>query len=1585
MVSMLGSDWFNVTGWLDSAFYRLMNGFWFVIYSIWVWLAYVVDVIEDMFYVLAGLKSIAGDGINKSAPDPSDIKNSGAGVSDAGGNAKSMDIVGTLINNTTVQTVFQNLIIVAIVLLMFFTVLQIIREQYLKKDGGNPYMTVFKMFKGMITMLFITAVVLVGLYTSGVVLKALHKATGGTEGGGISGVVFKTMSYNANRLRAGGPASSEFGISIKEDQLAKISRSGTEKYAGNISNKNLRNKILPHYTFMENAVYAKGDYAVEKMLNGDPIVECSIGIEVGGSSPFRLVEYTYTWQDPASITSNSRHPGYLWEGAAGGRKDVTPETPTKYWFNKEDINSLPRGAGFNTIGSSGTTTASFQVPNYSAGKGTGFTDKEATNDALDKAFDILIDDIINFEVNVASWGGRSVLSHGTRLPTKFRYDTFFDSYGKGKHPNITTISPDGNATQHVQSFTVRLLSVTDGETVNPEFRTLQENKAEYENFKNDSLEIFREYGKKGTATRKALSSYKNVAPADKVDEFFCKKPDGNAGNNYLIEWIIFEDSGKVFYISGYKDDGSPIYKARGWAGYYLSWNPIGYFWYGRATPKEAGAGMLAVVGDAPVSYRNVHAVDAYYYAERMTYFIGFLAILICISVFLNFAIGLIQRLMEMVILYIMSPITLAMYPFDDGGAFKSQFMQPFYRKVISVYAVILSLNLFFLLWPVFQKIQFFPTWAQSPDAWTGLENVTKNLTMSMLMTIALLGMLPKIRNQIQGMLGADAVEEKSIKQGWADANKATGGALNTAAWAAKKGVVNSAILAAKWRDYTNPDKREADRRTGWIEQNEARINEKTKGMDDKAKEAAVQKMYEKDMRNKTGIRGWLNPMAYSRAGMAASIKDNATALGKAMFDMDNGALMQGSMGNFVRNTFDKKTIKDRRKKLMDAEEARELSNATGWVEAIKAHKIAAETGQAAIREYNAANGTQITSMSEMTEDGVNNAKANSVKFREEISKATFKIAIEHLGGEDKAKEQLAKVFKTPDEVNAAMAALNNGGKTADGKDFDFKDALGERLSGAVKSALTDGQMGELHKMRLETMAEKDTNGIMEGFMKTLSAELKGTKNKPGTVAQEDFATLTTAVKAYLGGDEAALDNVEFITKSNDARGKLQGAVTSYLRAGLKDKTDTGLAHNYYKQQVTYGMESSYLSAINKKAVAGEKLQVAYDKAVAGQHHLRVGGMSQGQIDNIMKLYGAAYGVGSEIMRDNIDLGKVDEATIRSWGYTGVIGEGETLKNAIKEKYMDWAKAQHSDAISKINATKFENYDISMKFNQRIGALMSEKIIEEEIKLDENSFSSILPKYSNIILQNPLYQKAPMTPGGFRDMSEQLRIARQYGINDSRVSKDLKDDAEFVKMLATNEGRANIELFERMMSSIGVADAVQSNRLVMNADNIRDMIKSKVYLEKFKNLTESAAGQFGQGEARAQGVLDSEVPAALKRAKEMAESTNAATKKMGEDLVKALSGGIGAYYNKDNNQYVENYVNSLSKQLETGRDAAGKKLEQAQITFINGELRRFEAIFSNRAAIQKSSDGLTSLGEVRGILNSKLDYLYRLFLQSQSGS
>ncbi|MBQ3494640.1 MAG: hypothetical protein IJA69_04425, partial [Clostridia bacterium] len=107
---------------------------------------------------------------------------------------------------------------------------------------------------------------------------------------------------------------------------------------------------------------------------------------------------------------------------------------------------------------------------------------------------------------------------------------------------------------------------------------------------------------------------------------------------------------------------------------------------------------------------NVGLVSYYYSLWHMDFLVAIIFVYFLIKLFLEVTLGLMQRLVEVVALLMFLPVVCAFMPVDNGEGFK-KWRAHFITKTISGYVVIVSINIFFIIYPLFNAIQFFgPGW-----------------------------------------------------------------------------------------------------------------------------------------------------------------------------------------------------------------------------------------------------------------------------------------------------------------------------------------------------------------------------------------------------------------------------------------------------------------------------------------------------------------------------------------------------------------------------------------------------------------------------------------------------------------------------------------------------------------------------------------------------------------------------------------------------------------------------------------------------------------------------------------------------------
>jgi hypothetical protein len=107
-----------------------------------------------------------------------------------------------------------------------------------------------------------------------------------------------------------------------------------------------------------------------------------------------------------------------------------------------------------------------------------------------------------------------------------------------------------------------------------------------------------------------------------------------------------------------------------------------------------------------LDYTNLSVVKQYYDLSDMNFFIGIFSGLILVVMFALAALRFVQRLFDVILLYVISPVSVATIPLDDGARFKL-WREMLISKVLSAYGIIFAMNLFFLIVPQINGIQFF--------------------------------------------------------------------------------------------------------------------------------------------------------------------------------------------------------------------------------------------------------------------------------------------------------------------------------------------------------------------------------------------------------------------------------------------------------------------------------------------------------------------------------------------------------------------------------------------------------------------------------------------------------------------------------------------------------------------------------------------------------------------------------------------------------------------------------------------------------------------------------------------------------------
>ena len=120
--------------------------------------------------------------------------------------------------------------------------------------------------------------------------------------------------------------------------------------------------------------------------------------------------------------------------------------------------------------------------------------------------------------------------------------------------------------------------------------------------------------------------------------------------------------------------------------------------------EQSQAEAMFVSGE--LNYAKLSVVKQYYDITELNYVIGLLGSLVILVMFVISAITFVQRIFDIVLLYIISPVSISTIPLDEGNRFKV-WKDMLISKILSAYGIILVMNLFFLIIPQVYQIKFF--------------------------------------------------------------------------------------------------------------------------------------------------------------------------------------------------------------------------------------------------------------------------------------------------------------------------------------------------------------------------------------------------------------------------------------------------------------------------------------------------------------------------------------------------------------------------------------------------------------------------------------------------------------------------------------------------------------------------------------------------------------------------------------------------------------------------------------------------------------------------------------------------------------
>ena len=210
-------------------------------------------------------------------------------------------------------------------------------------------------------------------------------------------------------------------------------------------------------------------------------------------------------------------------------------------------------------------------------------------------------------------------------------------------------------------------------------------------------------------------------------------------------------------------------------------------------------------------YTAIDHVIGFYMVTNVNYIILYGAGLLAAYCMLMAIFGLINRIFKGAILFMVSPISVSTYPFDNGSGLSS-WRKKFFGNAISAYGTVISLNLLFVILPILKNIKLF-------DPAVPLNRALNSFVYLLLVLCALL-FFKDAPGFVSSLIGADNAMADGSKAfetvGKAVAGVATGGVKFAANKAmAAKNAISGKIhknkaedLKKKAEDATDPNAKE---------------------------------------------------------------------------------------------------------------------------------------------------------------------------------------------------------------------------------------------------------------------------------------------------------------------------------------------------------------------------------------------------------------------------------------------------------------------------------------------------------------------------------------------------------------------------------------------------------------------------------------------------------------------------------------------------------------------------------------------------------------------------------------------------------
>lgn len=156
--------------------------------------------------------------------------------------------------------------------------------------------------------------------------------------------------------------------------------------------------------------------------------------------------------------------------------------------------------------------------------------------------------------------------------------------------------------------------------------------------------------------------------------------------------------------------------------------------------EAARQGIEAGILNGTLSYMDVSTISTYYNIHEINYLVAILGGSILLFLFCLSCIGLVQRIFEIVFLYLISPLAASTMPLDEGIRF-ARWRELVISKIVASYSIVLSMNVYLMVLPFATSIRY-------------LDNNIQNSLVHLLIVIAGAFSVVKTSSLISNIIGS---------------------------------------------------------------------------------------------------------------------------------------------------------------------------------------------------------------------------------------------------------------------------------------------------------------------------------------------------------------------------------------------------------------------------------------------------------------------------------------------------------------------------------------------------------------------------------------------------------------------------------------------------------------------------------------------------------------------------------------------------------------------------------------------------------------------------------------------------------------